>query len=69
MKRRANVMFSCADIQVSPLATLRFIQLVGNTHDATQRRLAHRAETYSPKCLEGEFCELRIAEFFGSTGI
>src|SRR5215213_3009042 len=29
-------------------------------HDATQRGLAHRAQAYSPKCPEGEFCELRF---------
>jgi hypothetical protein len=69
MKRRANVMFSCADIDVSPLANLRFLQRICNIHDATRRRLAHRAEAYSPECVEGKFCELRIAEFFGSTGI
>jgi hypothetical protein len=50
MKRRANVMFSCADIQVSPLATLRFHQRVGNMSMMPSggvwridRRLIHRS--------------------------
>ena len=30
------------------------------THYATGRRQAHLKKGYSPYCLEGEFCELRI---------
>ena len=30
------------------------------THYATERRRAHLTKSYSPKCLEEEFCELRL---------
>jgi hypothetical protein len=29
-------------------------------HDATWRDALHRLEAYSPSCLEGVFCELRV---------
>src|SRR3712207_8583802 len=38
----------------------RFLQRVGNIHDASRRAQAHRPEAYSPECVEGKFCELRL---------
>src|SRR5215216_1608558 len=56
MKRRANAIFSSADIEVPP-CQLVFLQRVGNNHDATRRVPAHRP-AYSAKCVEEKFSEV-----------
>src|SRR5215212_7841450 len=45
----------------SPLPTrLSLAGAMHHAHDATRRPAAHRLEAYSPKCLVGEFCEVRL---------
>src|SRR5215218_1356661 len=61
--RRTRASFSCADtnaLLVKPLSPSGCRLLSIGEHDATLRDALHRLETYSPSCLEGEFCELRL---------
>jgi hypothetical protein len=41
------------------LPTYVLLQRCDTLNDATRQTLAHRLEAYSPKCLEGVFCEVR----------
>src|SRR5829696_5249056 len=35
------------------------------SNDATQRSPVHASKVYSPECVEGEFCELRVLQILG----
>src|SRR5215208_6811109 len=52
----------------SPLPTrLSLAGAMHHAHDATRRPAADRLEAYSPKCLVGEFCEVRLRDCMKSS--
>src|SRR5215203_2262435 len=69
-KRQTRALFfSSSDTRASSSSLPTCVCPTGrhHEHDAIWRPPAHRLEAYSTKCLEGEFCELRLTGVLGSS--